>query len=110
MDPADPETVLVSTAANPWEAHSPTRADSTIYRKEAGGSWREVTDGLPETKGRVVSILASNEFEPGVFYALTNLGLYRSSDAGLSWESLDIPWPDYYRHQNQRGLAVANTS
>ncbi len=37
MDPADPETVLVSAAASPWKAHNPTRADSTIYRKEAGG-------------------------------------------------------------------------
>ncbi len=106
VDPADPETVLVSAAASPWKAHNPTRADSTIYCKEAGGPWREVTAGLPETEGRVVSILAANEAEPGVFYALTNLGLYRSPDAGLSWESLHLAWPDRYHRQNQRGLAV----
>ena len=38
--------------------------------------WREVTEGLPETKGREVSILAANEAESGICYALTNLGLY----------------------------------
>ena len=108
VDPADPETVVISAAASPREAHNPTRADSTIYRKEAGGPWREVTDGLPETERRLVSILAANEAEPGVFYALTNLGLYRSPDAGLSWESLDLAWPDRYRRQNQRGLAVVD--
>jgi hypothetical protein len=40
-------------------------------------------------------VLAANEAEPGVFYAANNLGLYRSADAGRSWEGLDvldIPW------------------
>lgn len=106
VDPADSEMVLVSAAASPREAHNPRRADSTIYRKEAGRPWQEVTDGLPETRGRVASVLASNEDEPGAFYALTNLGLYRSPDAGLSWESLDIAWPDHYRDQRQHGLAI----
>ena len=110
VDPADPETVLVSAAASPRDAHNPTRADSTVYRKEAGGPCREVTAGLPETEGRVVSILVANDAEPGVFYALTNLGLYRSPDAGLSWESLPLAWPDRYHRQNQRGLAVVGAS
>jgi hypothetical protein len=59
----------------PFEAHNPARAESTIYRKQAGEPWRETTEGLPETKGSVTSILAPDESEPGVFYALTNLGL-----------------------------------
>jgi len=37
------------------------------------------------------SVLAANQAEPGVFYAANNLGLYRSADAGRSWEQLDIP-------------------
>jgi photosystem II stability/assembly factor-like uncharacterized protein len=106
VDPADPETVVVSAATSPWEAHDPARAKSTIYRKQAGGTWQEVTEGLPETEGRVVSILASHEAEPGVFYALTNLGLYRSPDAGRSWKRLDIAWPDHYRRQHQNALAI----
>lgn len=106
VHPSDPETVLISAAAGPFEAHNPARANSTIYRKQAGGPWREVTDGLPEKEGRVASILAADRTEPGVFYALTNRGLYRSPDAGLSWERLDITWPDHYLHQHQNDLAV----
>ena len=48
-----------------------------LPRNEAGGPWREVTENLPETKGRVASILAASDAEFSVFYALTNLGLYR---------------------------------
>jgi photosystem II stability/assembly factor-like uncharacterized protein len=106
VDPVDPETVVVSAASSPWEAHNPTGAESTIYRKEAGSSWREVTDGLPETEGRTVSILASNKAEPGVFYTLTNGDLYRSPDGGLGWERLEIDWPSRYRYRLSRALAV----
>ncbi len=107
MDPADRETVVISAASSPWEAHNPMQAESTIYQKTAGGAWREVKDGLPETEGRVISVLASNEVEPSVFYALTNFGLYRSPDAGLNWEHFGIDWPDHYRYQHQNALAVA---
>ncbi len=106
VDPDDPGAVVVSGAASPREAHDPRVADSTIFRREAGGPWREVTDGLPEKEGRTVSILAANEGEPGVFYALTNKGLYRSPDAGLGWERLDIAWPDRYRRRRPRALAA----
>lgn len=106
VHPADPETVMVSAAASPWKAHNPRDAESTIYRKEAGGPWREVRQGLPATEGRIASILASDEAEPGVFYALTNEGIYRSPDGGLGWERLDVAWPDRYRHQHPNALAV----
>lgn len=110
VDPADPETVVVSAASGPWEAHNPRQAESTIYQKTASSAWREVTDGLPEKEGRVISILASSEAEPGVFYALTNKGLYRSPDAGLSWERLGLAWSDHYRYQHQNALAVVEDS
>lgn len=107
VDPADPETVVVSAARGPREAHDPGAANSTVFRREAGGPWEEVTGGLPEQEGRIASVLAANEGEPGVFYALTNMGLYRSPDAGFSWEHLEISWPDRYRRQHPWALVVA---
>ncbi len=104
VDPGDPETVVVSAASSPWKAHDPRAAESTIYRKTAGEPWREVREGLPEVKGRTVAVLAANQDEPGVFYALTNRGLYRSPDAGLNWERLDLLPNDHY--QRPTGLAV----
>ncbi len=107
VDPADAESVVVSAAGSPREAHNPMAARSTIYRRQAGGPWREVTDGLPATEGRVAAILVANEAEPGVFYALANQGVYRSPDGGLRWERLQFAWPDRYLRQRPGALAVA---
>lgn len=104
VDPGDPETVVVSAASSPWEAHNPRVAESTIYRKTTGEPWQEVRKGLPEVEGRTVAVVAANQDEPGVFYALTNTGLYRSPDAGLNWERLDLSPDDHY--QRPTALAV----
>ncbi|MCA1718466.1 MAG: hypothetical protein LC781_17125 [Actinobacteria bacterium] len=99
------EDVVVSAASSPWQAHNPRAAESTIYRKSAGEPWREVREGLPDVEGRVVAVLAANQDEPGVFYALTSEGLYRSPDAGSSWERLEIGRQDQFGRPT--GLVVA---
>ncbi len=104
VDPADPETVVVSGAASPREAHSMRGGETAIYRKGAGGPWQRAEDGLPKASDTTASLLAANEGEPGVFYALNNTGLYRSPDRGISWERLDLAWPDHHRRPG--GLAV----
>lgn len=66
-----------------------------IYRSiDGGGTWQKVTDGLPSNHGRIA--LASAPSNPDVFYAsLTNqtdytlLGLYKSVDAGASWNQIN---------------------
>lgn len=93
-DPADPETIVVSAAPGPQQAHNPQAAESTIHRRTAGGPWQTVQTGLPPARGTLASILATNEAEPGVFYAANNQGVFRSDDSGLSWEALPIPWPN----------------
>jgi photosystem II stability/assembly factor-like uncharacterized protein len=96
VDPGNPATLIVSAAHSPNQAHNPAAAESAIYRREGDSAWQRVTDGLPAARGRLASVLAANQAEPGVFYAANNLGLYRSADAGHSWERLDvsgIPWP-----------------
>jgi photosystem II stability/assembly factor-like uncharacterized protein len=94
VDPSEPETVIVSAAHGPDQAHNPTTAASVIYRRAGGRSWQRVAEGLPAERGMLGSVLTANEAEPGVFYAANNLGLYRSTDAGRSWERQDIPWPE----------------
>jgi photosystem II stability/assembly factor-like uncharacterized protein len=94
VDPGDPETLVVSAAHSPNQAHNPTAASSVIYRRGSGSAWQRVAQGLPAERGMLGSVLAANQAEPGVFYATNNLGLYRSADAGRSWERLDIPWPE----------------
>jgi hypothetical protein len=106
VDPTNPDTVVVSAARSPQEAHNPADAESTIYRRSGGGAWEEVRAGLPERSGTVIPELATSPSEPGVLYMATNRGLYRSGDAGATWERLALPWPERFRYQHVQGLAV----
>ncbi len=107
VDPANPDTVVVSSSASPAEAHDGRSGlRSFIYRKQADEPWSLMLDGLPEARGTFVPILASNKTEPGVFYALTNKGLYRSPDTGLHWEQLTLPWKPEYERQHPNALVV----
>jgi hypothetical protein len=107
VDPEDPETIVVSAAASPTTAHSAQHAESTIYRRAGRGAWQEVRHGLPPVVGTTRTVLAANPAEPRVFYAASNRGLFRSTDAGLGWERLDIVWPDRYLRQSVNALVVA---
>lgn len=109
VDPGDPETLIVSAAHSPDQAHNPTAAASVIYRRASGSAWQRVSEGLPAERGLLASVLAANQAEPGVFYAANNRGLYRSADAGLSWEPLDvvdIPWPEGRDAQRPASMTV----
>jgi hypothetical protein len=107
VDPSDPETMVVSAAPDPYAAHYPPRAESAIYRRTRGGAWQQTIEGLPETQGLVISVLASNPAEPGVFYALNNKGLFRSSDVGTAWEQLELPQKEYYLRQHPSALIIS---
>lgn len=104
VDPGNPDALVISAAPGPDQAHNPTRAESAIYRRTGGGAWQQVQDGLPTPRGMLASTLASNEAELGVFYAANNHGVYRSPDTGLTWERIDIPWPDEDHTQRAEGL------
>ena len=95
VDPTNPDTVVISAAHGPQQAHNPHVAEAAIYRRTAGEPWQHVQAGLPDPKGTRVYSLAANEAEPGAFYAATHEGqVFRSPDAGLTWERLDIAWPE----------------
>jgi len=93
VDPADPDTVVVSAASGPYLAYSPRRAEAFVYRKTAGRSFRLAMEGLPDAQGTVVSRFATHPDELGVMYAANNHGIFRSPDAGQTWKALEIPWP-----------------
>lgn len=108
VDPANPNTMVASAARGPEQAHRPPTADSYIYRRTADSPWDMVSEGLPNPKGTLIYSLEANEAEPGIFYAATNKGLYRSADAGLTWKQLDVAWPERYRKSHARGMQVVS--
>jgi len=93
VDPADPETAIVSAADGPWAAYSPRSAEAHVYRKTMRRPWEPATQGLPDARGTTVSHFATHPGERGVVYAANNHAVYRSADAGRTWKALDISWP-----------------
>jgi photosystem II stability/assembly factor-like uncharacterized protein len=92
-DPANPDTLVISAAPGPQQAHAINAAESALYRRSGNEQWQLLKDGLPPAQGTLASVLATHETEPGIFYAANNQGLFRSPDTGHTWEKLPIPWP-----------------
>lgn len=98
VDPADPDTILVSAASGPYAAYNPTAATSQVYRRSEGTAWQPVNEGLPGGEGTTVSVLASAG--PGDFWAANNRGIYRSTDAGRTWQPVPVPWSNAYARRD----------
>jgi photosystem II stability/assembly factor-like uncharacterized protein len=106
VDTGDPDTVLTSAARSAREAHTASRAETYVYRRVGNEPWVRLDEaGLP-MGGEVTRPLLARGTTQGVFYALSNRGLYRTTDAGDSWTAVDAPWPDRFAEQTARGLAV----
>jgi hypothetical protein len=107
VDPEDPDVVVVSAASGPGRAYSAPAAATYIYLRRGNGAWTQIHDGLPEPKGTTISVFATHRDLPHVVYAANNRGLFRSPDAGASWEPLPAaPWPERLLTQAAQGLAV----
>jgi len=109
VDSDDPACVLVSAAHGARSAHTPETADSYVYRRRSSGRWQRLEGrGLPMGDGVVRAALARGRL-PGVFYAATNRGLFRTTDQGESWDAVDISWDDSLTGQTPRDIAVVST-
>ena len=125
VDAGDPDTRLVSAAHGARSAHTANRADSHVYRRVGDNPWERVgteaglnsngdgdgtgvvdgdADGLPTGEGVTRYVLASSD--DGEFFAASNSGLFRSTDAGRTWTRLGVDWPDAFADRTTRGLAV----
>ena len=105
----DPSNIIVSAASNAWKSHAIQDLETFVYRRDSNGEnqkWTLSNDGLPESKGTVISILQANSKIKDEFYCLNNRGIYSSVDSGISWNVLDIPWSKEYCLQHPWALVV----
>ncbi|MBS4196808.1 WD40/YVTN/BNR-like repeat-containing protein [Lederbergia citri] len=94
VDPSNPDIMIASAARGAHSAYDPERASTIIVRRDSGEPWEVVQDGLPERDGSSIFSLISHVSEPRVFYAVNNLGIFQSIDAGKSWKPLPVEWPE----------------
>ena len=105
----DPSNIIVSAASNAWKSHDIQDLETFVYRRDSNGEnqeWTLSNNGLPESKGTVISILQANPKIKDEFYCLNNRGIYSSVDSGISWNVLDIPWSREYCLQHPWALVV----
>lgn len=99
VDPADPETVIVSAASSPRVAYNPRNAEAYVYRRTGGRAFELAMEGLPDSQGTTASRFTTHPDERGVIYAANNHGLFRSPDGGRTWKTLEIPvWQHAFAH------------
>jgi hypothetical protein len=95
---------VLSAARGPGKAHGQP-AESYVYRRVGDGPWERAMDGLPDPAGSLRAVLAPGR-TAGELFLLSNHGLHRTADAGLTWTRLAVPWDEEYEDQRPRGLAV----
>jgi len=95
FDPNDPQVLFADMwehQEGPWENAKFSGPHSNLYKSTDGGNtWRKITEGLPTVKeglGRIgVAIAPSNSNRMyATVDAKENGGIYKSDDAGESWE------------------------
>ena len=97
MDPTDPNTLYASMwefRRTAWSFESGGGSSALLKSTDGGENWAEIHNGFPQGKlGRLgIAIAPSN---PKVLYTVIEAekperkGLYRSNNAGQSWEQLN---------------------
>lgn len=88
----DPNSILIAVAKDPYTAHvyNDGNCESTLYKSDISMNyWKEVTVGLPNTKGTLISALSEKN---GIFFAANNKGVFFSKDKGETWNgTFNIP-------------------
>jgi photosystem II stability/assembly factor-like uncharacterized protein len=107
MDMNNPRVVYVGMwdhQRQPWDVRSGGPGSGLYKTIDAGDTWQELTEGLPDLMGNTG--ISVSRADPNRVYAMIEAvqgGVYRSDDAGLTWSHVndnpgirDRGW--YYTH------------
>ena len=110
MNPGDPEEIYAAlwrAERKPWTIISGGGQSGLYKTSDSGDTWFELTEGLPDSLVGKIDVSVSPA-DPNRVYVLVEApdgagGLYRSDDAGVSFEHINaqkslIYRPFYYTH------------
>ena len=90
MDPTNPRILYAAmwdAQRTPWYARSGGPGSGIWKSRDGGDTWTRLVKGLPALMGKVgVAVSASNPQRVWAIIEAENGGLYRSDDAGESWQ------------------------
>ena len=92
-----PDTVFVFPI-NGGERRYPPEAKARVWRsRDAGGSWEELGDGLPDDffVGVMRDAMCADTHDPaGLYFGARNGAVWGSADAGETWQQVVADLPD----------------
>ena len=68
-----------------------TIGQGVMMSADDGASWTRASVRQGMHSDAIVKALLADPWRPGVVYAGTDVGLYRSDDSGVQWRALDTP-------------------
>jgi len=87
IHPSDPEDVRIAASQSPQRAH--VEGGASIFRREAK-HWVEDAEGFPCDRS-LIPVLAAHVRQPGIWFALSNLGLFLKESTATTWICLVQP-------------------
>lgn len=90
MDPSNPGKIFVAMWDHqrwPWSFRSSSEGSGLWLTRDGGETFTQITEGLPEEKGRMGIAIAASD--PDVIYVYVESkpsAIYRSDDGGITWK------------------------
>jgi photosystem II stability/assembly factor-like uncharacterized protein len=97
VHPFEPDTVYVFPI-NGGDRRYPPQAKARVWRStDAGGTWEELGEGLPDAFFVAVmrdAMCVDRHDSPGIYFGARNGAVWASSNAGKSWNQIVADLPD----------------
>jgi photosystem II stability/assembly factor-like uncharacterized protein len=97
VHPHEPDTVYVFPI-NGGERRYPPEAKARVWRsRDAGETWAELADGLPDAFYVAVmrdAMCVDDHATPGLYFGARNGAVWGSADAGETWTEIVEDLPD----------------
>ena len=86
MHPLHPDTLLAAASQNNWSAYGEDFTGGIYMTTNGGEQWQKLSD-----EEELFTVVEYCICDPNIAYAVSNVALYRSEDAGFTWNRFNRP-------------------